>query len=92
MMIAYRFEVGGHIYQGNRLAFGRLKAPWAYARQVLGRYPKGSVMRIRYNPQDPRDNVVEPRELAPSLFHAIIGPMVMGLGAILVVIELARGR
>lgn len=92
MMIAYRFDVGGEIYHGNRLAFGKLETAPRHARQTLERYPKGAVIRIRYNPQDPRDNVVEPRELVNAKADWVIGPMVMGLGAILFLIGLTKGH
>jgi len=92
MTIAYRFEVDGQIYQGNRLAFGKLDAHPRQARETLARYPKGGVIRIRYNPQDPRDNVVEPRELLNAKADWVIGPMVMGLGVIFMILGLTKGN
>jgi hypothetical protein len=90
-VVEYRFEIGGQIYQGNRLAFGRLTTSSERLIETLVKpYPKGSVTRIRYNPQDPRDNVVQPRELLSSQFRAIIGPMTMGLGVILLLVGLTK--
>lgn len=92
MAITYRFEVDGQIYQGNRLAFGRLDTIWKHARQLLEPYPKGSVTRIRYNPRDPRDNVVVPRELVSAKQYGVVGPMIMAFGPILMLVGLAKGH
>src|SRR6218665_639082 len=80
MMIGYRFEAGGQIYQGNRLAFGRLETSAKLARELIAPYPQGSETRIRYNPQDPRDNVVVPRELLSAKDTRVVGPMIMAFG------------
>lgn len=59
--IVYGYEVGGHAYQANRIAFGG-KTQSTSKRLVggnLGRYKVGDKVKVYYNPEKPSEAVLE---------------------------------
>ena len=73
--VAYRYEVDGKPYNCERIAFHgidphtRLLAVQA----IVDRYPAGATVRVRYNPDDPGEAVLEvrPSRVTPLLITAI---------------------
>ena len=92
IIVAYRFQVGDQIYHGNRVAFGTVTTSWATALALQAAYPAGSVIRIRYNPANPRDNVIELREITNLTPVLIIAPAVFLAGLIWLIVALSHGR
>jgi hypothetical protein len=83
--IRYRFQIGGQTFNGDRLAFGMVVTRFmSKARASLAPYPPGSSIRVRYNPHDPRDNVVEPRFAGAGSAFAmmIVGVITFFLGIV----------
>jgi hypothetical protein len=61
--IVYGYEVGGHAYQSNRIAFGG-KLQSTSKRLVggsLGRYKVGDTVKVYFNPANPSEAVLERR-------------------------------
>ncbi|HYE42749.1 MAG TPA: DUF3592 domain-containing protein [Caulobacteraceae bacterium] len=68
----YSYAVGGRTLTGSRVAFG---APERFlaekqAQAIVARYPAGSAVQVRYNPQNPSECVLESK--APSMVFPII--------------------
>jgi hypothetical protein len=60
--VSYRYTVNGEEFVASRTRFGdRLELGWsAPAVRIIRRYRVGTVVRVRYNPDDPGDAVLEP--------------------------------
>lgn len=57
--ILYAYEVGGHDYQSRRFSyFGGAYSSDAEARQLIERYPVGSIQTAYFDPRDPAQSVL----------------------------------
>ena len=52
-----------------------------FAQKVVERYPSGSTVAVRYNPNRPDESVLEPRVPASWIFGAAIGVALLVLAA-----------
>lgn len=85
-ILNYRFQVAGQTYHGNRLSFGYVRTSYAHqARKLLAPYLPGSWIKIRYNPHDPRDNVVEVRETSNQKWGVIVGGLLTAFGLVMLI-------
>ena len=83
-LVHYRFAVGDRHYEGERLRFGFIGTQTrAAAQKMVAGYAPGSTNMLRYDPQDPRESVLEPDHVTSNLLICAIG------GAVLAVIGLA---
>lgn len=72
--VEYTYMVNGQEFTGKRIWFGEARAllPSASA-GVAERYPEGGEVMVYYNPDKPRDSVLERRVYAPfTLMMAVI--------------------
>ncbi|HYL73715.1 MAG TPA: DUF3592 domain-containing protein [Bryobacteraceae bacterium] len=77
--VEYTYMVNGEEFSGKRIWFGEARAllPSASA-GVAARYPKGGEVMVYYNPEKPRDSVLERRVYAPfTLMMAVIWALCM---------------
>ncbi|MFX8922250.1 hypothetical protein ABTN04_19515, partial [Acinetobacter baumannii] len=64
--VAYRFEVGGQSFEGNRLDLARpIPVDSAACQDWMTRHPVGSSVQVFYRAKDPSDNALA-RRLDPS--------------------------
>jgi hypothetical protein len=89
LYIRYRFQVGGRTYQGTRFSFGPTDTSWGQAKRFRAAYTPGKWIKIRYNPANPSDCVVEPRLLSSVTPALIITPIVALMGVGIIVAALA---
>ncbi len=61
-MIRYRYTVNGEEFDSTRVYFGDERASSGYgvAHKISLRYPLGSTVHVRYNPQNPARSLLEP--------------------------------
>ena len=62
-VLLYEYEVTGKRFQGSRVAQspGLDRGVPEFAQKVVERYPSGSTVAVRYNPNRPDESVLEPR-------------------------------
>ncbi len=66
LAVEYTYTVNGEEFSGKRIWFGEARALWPSASQgVAERYPEGGEVMVFYNPEKPRDSVLERRVYAP---------------------------
>jgi hypothetical protein len=83
--VAYRYRVGGVEYRGRRLDL--LPASRRDARADLQRYPGGTAVSVRYDPERPANAVLEASRPLRALLTAAVGTALLLLGR-----RLARRR
>ena len=81
-IIVYKYSVGGREYQGSRLRFGNPRsASRKKADAAIAPYPPGTTPLVRYNPQDPKEAVLETKKPSPLyLIMAPFGLLFVGFG------------
>lgn len=79
--VRYRFQANGQTYHGSRIAFGTLKRNFIIeAKRLIAPYTPGQWVKVRYNPYDPRDCVIEAKAYGSYLGIAIIGVFALLFG------------
>lgn len=82
--VIYSFEVDGHTYGGDRVAFGA-NVSSTVARLISGaaeRYPAGSQATVFYNPDNPAECVLERRASGLLLLWGLAGCFLLGALAV----------
>jgi hypothetical protein len=84
--VKYEYDVAGRSYLGERLVFGPIAtSPRPNKIQaVLGRYPPGTQVTVYYDPENPKDAVLERRAGAVSA-SVIVGIALLCVSACLCV-------
>ncbi|MBU1662097.1 MAG: DUF3592 domain-containing protein [Chloroflexi bacterium] len=61
--VEYEYQVGGQTYTGKRIAFGGIKGHGSESKAAadLARFPTGSQVTVYYNPEKPKEAVLERR-------------------------------
>jgi hypothetical protein len=63
--VSYEYEVDGSRYESSRIRFGQGRTRFrAQAEELVGRYPVGSEVEVRYNPADPGVAVLDTSDAA----------------------------
>jgi len=73
--IEYEFEAGGRTIRGSRISIGD-DSGGEYSEATLARYPKGATVTVFYDPDDPRNCVLEraaPKDLTLAGCLAALG-------------------
>ena len=73
-VVVYEYEVDGKRFRGDRIAQspGMNKNVPYLAEQTAQRYPSGSAVDVRFNPNRPNESVLEPRVPRSWLFALAI--------------------
>ena len=67
-LVHYRYRVGDRDYEGTQLRPGETNAASAEAAHAMvGRYPPGSQIMVRFNPSRPEESVLELPQQSPLL-------------------------
>ncbi len=86
-VVAYRYELMGLQYTGERIAFGANTFNRRKSDEIIARYPVGQSVTVHYNPDKPQDAVLE-TEVHGGTVSLIIGIVLMGVGVVLAVVSL----
>jgi Protein of unknown function (DUF3592) len=80
--IRYRYRIGDHSYEGDRVSFGGpFEASWrAPAAHVVERYREGKAIRVRFSPTDPRVSVLEPGARWYMYVVILVGAVFLAIG------------
>ena len=86
--VQYAWSVGGQSYTSDRIAFGGKSrfTRAADAQTVCDRYPQGSRVAVRYNPDRPEESVLEskkPSLMTPIVFTVVVAIFTLIAGAFL---------
>jgi len=74
LVIRYRYGAPGGTFTSNHLATtGRLYRKPAAAQKIVDRYPVGSSVMARYNPDDPSEAMIEPEGASGGLMFILFG-------------------
>jgi hypothetical protein len=81
-VIEYTYEIGGKIYQGNRVFPGAsMSYDHGTAQGIVNRYQPGAAVTVHYDPADPTQAVLETKSKGGNLF-LILGAVFAVLGII----------
>jgi len=86
--VEYEYPVGGETLVGRRIAFGANRFDRARAQRTLTRYPPGSLVNVHYNPQNPREAVLETAAaggkalLIAGIVFGVLGLLACCLGSV----------
>src|SRR5262249_5240543 len=70
-VISYRYAVGQREFSGSRVRHGSFEMGPHDAQRVVARFPKGTPVRVHYNPRDPADALLMPGLSAGHAFVAL---------------------
>lgn len=57
--INYQYSVMGQVFTARRISFGDNSASRKKCKEIVARYPAGSPVNVRYNPEKPEEAVLE---------------------------------
>jgi hypothetical protein len=66
------------------------KADPSDAQRILTRYPEGSTVRVFYDPNDPRDALLEPGPTSNAQQKVLFGSLLFAAGCILLLVKWRR--
>ena len=84
--IVYAFSVSETVYTGKRVTYGDYSSDCSHAYHLVSRYPEGTIVTVYYNPDKPKECVLEPglkwqrwTAILPlmGLFFVIIGCLML---------------
>ena len=83
--IAYRYEVNGEEYLGDRYSFmGGSSSGYEGKAAIVRQYPKGRTFNVYVNPADPAESVIN-RDASRSLFVGLIPLLFFAVGVIIII-------
>lgn len=59
-VVTYTYEVSGRRFEGSKIAFYIGGGGLRWANEISDRYPKGSTVKVFYDPRDPSRAVLQP--------------------------------
>ena len=73
-LVEYRYDVGGKIMTGNRIAFGLTRLPLEKAQQFVDKYPVGATVSVYYNPKNAKESRLDisAASATPSLIIGLV--------------------
>jgi len=79
--VVYEYEAAGQHHKGNRIAQspGINRGIPVFAEKTVKRYPPGSAVDVRFNPERPAESVLEPRVPAGWIVVMVIAVALLGL-------------
>jgi hypothetical protein len=86
-VVEYSFSVMGQPFTGKRIAFGANRFNHNKAVEITARYPIGARPNVYYNPDKPKDSVLETSASGGKLF-VILGGVFSAVGLVALIISL----
>ena len=81
--IQYQYAVNGRVYKSRRIAFLRWWGSRKYAQKVVDKYSNNNHINVYYNPNNPRQSVLERKPNIGDIVLAGLGIVVIIVGAYL---------
>jgi Protein of unknown function (DUF3592) len=83
--VTYRYEVGGQTFTGTRIGWGGTasSSSQTWADKVVGQFPQGAVLPVRYDPADPAESVLDPGARAGIFMIGLAGLAFTGFAALI---------
>lgn len=88
LLVKYEFAVGGKVFEGDRVSFGKATFDYVTASNVKAQFAEGKEVPVWFNPENPEESVLAPKTTVgmlsrvPGVFLIVTG-VVIGLVAIL---------
>ena len=89
-VVEYNYSVMGQPFTGKRIAFGANQFNYKKSVEIAARYPVGARPNVYYNPDKPKDSVLETTASGGKLF-IILGAVFAAGGLVALVINLVQG-
>lgn len=86
-VVEYEYAVMGQPFTGKRIAFGANRFAYKQAAEIAARYPAGGRVNVYYNPDKPKDAVLETVASGSKLF-IILGAVLLAATVVVMIIEL----
>ena len=83
-VVEYDYAVMGQPFTGKRIGYGANKFNYKKAAEIAARYPVGAQPAVYYNPDKPKDSVLETSGAGGKLF-VILGA-IMGAGGLVALV------
>jgi len=80
-VVEYSYSVMGQPFTGKRIAFGTNRYNFKKAEEIVSRYPAGSRVNVFYNPEKPKDAVLETVAAGGKLL-TILGAVMSAVGVL----------
>lgn len=80
-VVEYSYSVMGQPYTGKRIAFGTNRYNYKKAEEIVTRYQAGSRVNVYYNPEKPKDAVLETVAAGGKLL-TILGAVMSAVGVV----------
>lgn len=84
-VVTYQYSVMGAPYDGSRISFGDKKTSRKKAAEIVARYPVGSQVNARYNPEKAEEVVLETTARG-STGNLIFGLLFLVLGVVVLIV------
>ena len=78
--VQYRYRVGGKGYESNRIFWGGNEGRQKHMTSVVAAYPAGGEVRVKYDPQNPAEAVLDPTQNTGSRSLVIYAMGMISLG------------
>ena len=83
--VTFRYEVDGNEYRDGQLRIVAIGGGSKSAQRRAGQYPVGKEVDAFYDPSDPSVAVIQTDVAWMTMFFAVIGMLLMGIGVFMVV-------
>jgi hypothetical protein len=91
-LVRYTYVVNGREREGSRLRFGLTTARTRRgAEAMLAPYPAGTAVKVRYDPDNPDQSVLEPGKTGSNLLIASIACFLLLLGGAAIIVMAVQG-
>jgi hypothetical protein len=91
-LVRYTYVVNGREREGSRFRFGLTTARTrGGAEKMLAPYPVGAAIKVRYDPENPDQSVLEPGKAGSNLLFAAIACFLLLLGGAAIIVMAAKG-
>jgi len=80
--VTYQYQVNGQSISNDSIAFGNSNMPRKKAEEKLAEYPKGAMVMVHYDPNDPTKSVLETK-VNSFVTNVVVGILALVVGIVL---------
>ena len=91
-VVTYEFTVHGASYMGDRVSSSDVGRDSKFAERIVDRYPKGSITKVYYNPENPSECLLEPGVQGKAFIAPSIGLFLLLLGGVFLAAQISASR
>ena len=90
-VVNFSYQVSGASYQSNRLTFGgNVEGSQAKMTELVGEYPAGKIVPVRYDPKNPATAVLRPDITSAANTMFWVGLLIVAIGVALAAMQAWR--